>query len=122
MTNGVHCVGWVKDTETQNSVRQPRRVVCVIGKSRLAQPASLRDEREGLNLKSPSKVHKAFLHSLQLLSLPILRVLTNPHLQGRRATRKKTSIGIHTDIEFALSLNPTFLFLSSRTAHGVRFT
>ena len=94
----------------------------VIGKSRLVQPAPPCDEREGLNFKSPSKVHKTFRPSPRLISLPIFRVLAHSHFQGPRATRQKTSIGIHTILEFLLSFNPAFLFLSPRAAYTPRFT
>jgi hypothetical protein len=51
---------WVNDAKIR------RFVDCVHvigGKSRL-QPTCLRDERKGLDFKSPSKVHKAFFPSL----------------------------------------------------------
>jgi hypothetical protein len=119
----MECVGWWAEPKVQTTRRSAgsQDATHVIGKSRLAQPAPLRDEREGLNFKRPSKVHKVLHPPLQLISFPIFRVIALSHLQRWRATREATSIGINTNLKFPVSLNSTFL-LSPRTAYAARLT
>lgn len=87
----------------------------VIGKSRPVQPVPPRDGREGLNFKSSPEVRQAFRPPLRLLAFPIFRFLAHPHIWGGRATHKETSIGIHADLEFLVSLDTAFLFSPGAT-------